>query len=318
MKKLIVIGWLLLGASPLFCAEDDLLARRAARKAKAAENVRMQLRVAAFNDWKKDPEIKKRLDADEPGTIQAYIHLTMFLREPEEKAKSPEYIAEAGQLAQQICPSYAYWPEYYEVYSRCKRGKACTHEENMELAVAPKVAEIMRLKMMRALLKRENPHLVATKPDWKKEVELAGIKKEDSRSLMALISRVLPAKNNELDQLKKEIDECSTVENLEKTLVHEKQLWAANDELATVTGRLQDLRAKFDERTNADGKTIVEQGKNLKVLEDAANEQRVAFERKQNELNAKQFEIAQLQEIAAQIGQEKEKLQSRCKILKIA
>ena len=75
-------------------------------------------RILAFNEWKKDPEIAKRLNTDEPGTVQAYIHLTMFIKETEEEAKSPVRIGHAALFAKQVCPSYAFWDEYYQAFSR--------------------------------------------------------------------------------------------------------------------------------------------------------------------------------------------------------
>lgn len=255
------------------------------------QEITVAQRVAAFNEWKKDPQIAQRLNSDEAGTVQAYIHLTMMMHEPEEKATSPAHIAHATQFARTVCPSYRFWDEYYECYRKCQRGKCYSHEENVALILSPIMAEINRLKMMRVLLKQENPHLVANKPDWKQERELAGIKNEDSRSLMVLIPRVLPVKNQELEQLKKEVEESSIAENLEKMLEPVKQLWQAKEELPQVRMQLNVARAKFEERRAADDRIILEQAAALKTLEDKANDQRVALEGMQHQLHVTQAEL---------------------------
>ena len=228
----------------------ELMARRRAARAQAqlaqlpiVQEITVEQRVAAFNDWKKDPEIAKRLNADESGTVQAYIHLTMMLKETEEKAKSPEYIAQATRLAKQVCPSYTFWDEYYQVFSRTKRGKCYSNEEQVELVLALKMQEINRLKEKIASLKGEEESIddiFAKMFDWKKETELlkSHMKEGDNWGLLSIIKRAIPAKQAEIERLNQEVIRLSQPAVLGQTLT------AKVTELTQAHNQLANLRAE--------------------------------------------------------------------------
>ncbi|CAN5205608.1 hypothetical protein BH09DEP1_BH09DEP1_1710 [soil metagenome] len=285
-----------------------------------ALQITVQQRVAAFNEWIKTPDIiKAGIKAENPDQIVSYIHLSMFMCEPEEKAKSPEYLAQATQLAQQICPAYTFWPEHYEIYGRAKRGKAYSEEEGVELNFGPQIKEALRLKMQLALLQGVSPDLVATKPNWKKEAETvkALMQPLTSRSSIVLIPKILPVKREEIRQLKNEIDDlASDPEKLERALVQQKKLHEDSAELVGVKAGLQQLSEKRTQEKHDDERTISEQGQRLKKLEDDANEQRVAFAIMQEEIRAKQTAISQSQEKGQMLEQEKSQISKQAQDFK--
>ena len=208
--------------------------------------ITVQDRVAAFNEWKKDPKIAQQLNSNESGTVQAYIHLSMIMQEPEEKVKSPASIAHATQFAQAVCPSYTFWPEFYQVYSCIQHGKSYTCEEQTELILAPTMAEILRLKMMAAALKGEGHSqnirkelAFGLKPDWKIEMESAGIKEKDSKRLMDLIPRLLPPKREEVVRLKQEIEQLSKSEALREMMTRK------NNEVERTKREIEESQLQF-------------------------------------------------------------------------
>lgn len=240
------------------------------------QEINVARRVTAFNEWKKDPQIEQRLNTDEPGTVQAYIHLSMMMHEPEEKAKSPAYIAHATQFAQAVCPSYKFWPEYYQAFSRCQRGKCYSNEEQVEVALAPKMQEINRLKEKIAALKGEEESIDAIFDqmfDWKKETELLKLqmKEGDDWKLLSVIKRAIPAKQAEIERLNQEVARLSQPAVLQRTLT------AKVTELTQTRVQLADLQTEANT--------------------------------KQRTLQAKTAELTQLKEHVSQVAQNLAQLQ---------
>lgn len=303
-KNFIVCAIILFLPAFLHSAQKETLVQRQAKAEgkkvwdQLSIDAKVKLRMDLFNQWKQRPDIVNTSgNSNDAPNVQAYIYLTMFINVEEEKAKSPELIAEATQFAQQLCPTFAYWPEHFQISARTRRGKAYTNEECVELNFGREIHEIVKLKMQLALLKGANPALIPTKPDWKKELEIVKslMEPKDNWSNIFLLPKISPVKWQEIDQLKKEVRVFSTAENLAKALGAVKQVWAAQDELASVQVCLRQLQSKFEKKKVKHAEAILEQGKALKNLEDAANEQRVAFERSQRELHVRQDDLAELQ-----------------------
>ena len=145
-----------------------------------------------------------------------------------------------------------------------------------ELALAPKMQEINRLKEKIATLKGEEESIddiFAKMFDWKKETELlqSHMKEGDHWGLLSVVKRAIPAKQAEIDRLNQEIARLSQPVVLQQTLT------AKVTELTQTHGQLADLRAEAIAKSRA--------------------------------LQAKTAELTQLQQHGAQVAQNLAQLQ---------
>lgn len=177
--------------------------------------------IAAYTEWKKSPGktdpvflLDDGADGTDAHSVALYTNLTLLAGDISDSVMNAK-LQDAIQFAQQVCPSYEYWSEYFNLRKEKKYCKQYSTQKDIKLALKPLIKKINQYRMVVAVLsdqklpKKELLDVAAEERNFK-----AALKPGEFPSLLTLISKLVPERKAELQRLQAEYTKLANHERM--------------------------------------------------------------------------------------------------------
>lgn len=180
-------------------------------------NAAVQARVDAFNKWKENPGktdpiflLEVGSDGTDAHSVAMYTNLTVLTGNIPDSSMADK-VNEAVQFAQQVCPSFELWPEFFQLMREKKDGKGYSVQKDIKLVLKPLIKKINQYRVVVSILSHGDKLPQRELLDIEQELRKlkAALKPGQPLNLLTIVSTLVPARKAELHSLQKEFEKLS-------------------------------------------------------------------------------------------------------------